>query len=116
MAIKIGIAGVTGRMGQLLVEEVRAAGAELVGGASRGKVAPAGVAVFPNIAALADASDVVIDFTNAATAQTYAAAMAQSGKAWVLGTSGPVGRRRSSRGGRGADASLWSTHPTSPPA
>ena len=88
MAIKIGIAGVTGRMGQLLVEEVRAAGAELVGGASRGKVAPAGVAVFPNIAALADASDVVIDFTNAATAQTYAAAMAQSGKAWVLGTSG----------------------------
>jgi 4-hydroxy-tetrahydrodipicolinate reductase len=88
MAIKIGIAGVTGRMGQLLVEEVRAAGAALVGGISRGKVPPSGVAQFPDIAALAAASDVVIDFTNAATAQPYAAAMAKSGKAWVLGTSG----------------------------
>ena len=88
MAIKIGIAGVSGRMGQLLVEEVRAAGAALVGGISRGKVPPSGVAQFPDIAALAAASDVVIDFTNAATAQPYAAAMAKSGKAWVLGTSG----------------------------
>jgi 4-hydroxy-tetrahydrodipicolinate reductase len=88
MAIKIGIAGVTGRMGQLLVEEARAAGAALVGGISRGKVPPSGVAQFPDIAALAAASDVVIDFTNAATAQPYAAAMAKSGKAWVLGTSG----------------------------
>src|ERR1700756_227496 len=88
MAIKIGIAGVTGRMGQLLVEEARAAGAALVGGISRGKVPPSGVAQSPDIAALAAASDVVIDFTNAATAQPYAAAMAKSGKAWVLGTSG----------------------------
>ena len=30
----------------------------------------------------------MVDFTNAATAQPYAAAMAGSGKAWVLGTSG----------------------------
>jgi 4-hydroxy-tetrahydrodipicolinate reductase len=88
MAIKIGIAGITGRMGQLLVEEVRAAGGDLVGGISRGKTPPAGIALFPDIAALGAASDVVIDFTNAATAQPYAAAMAQSGKAWVLGTSG----------------------------
>ncbi len=35
MATRIGIAGVTGRMGQLLVEEVTAAGAELAGGISR---------------------------------------------------------------------------------
>ena len=91
MAIRIGIAGVTGRMGHLLVEEVRAAGAELVGGISRSgsaRTAPAGVALLSDIAALAKASDVVVDFTNAATAQSYAAAMAASGKAWVLGSSG----------------------------
>jgi 4-hydroxy-tetrahydrodipicolinate reductase len=91
MATRIGIAGVTGRMGHLLVEEVRAAEAELAGGvgrASSSKPAPAGVAVLPDIGALAAVSDVVVDFTNAATAQPYAAAMAASGKAWVLGTSG----------------------------
>ena len=45
MAVPIGIAGVTGRMGHLLVEEVRAAGAELVGGLGRpgsAKAAPEG--------------------------------------------------------------------------
>jgi 4-hydroxy-tetrahydrodipicolinate reductase len=91
MATRIGIAGITGRMGQLLVEEVRAAGAELVGGVGHPgstKAAPAGAELFADIAALGAASDVVVDFTNAATAQPYAAAMAASGKAWVLGTSG----------------------------
>jgi len=47
MATRIGIAGVTGRMGQLLVEEVTAAGAELAGGIGRtgsSKPIPAGVA------------------------------------------------------------------------
>ena len=91
MAIRIGIAGVTGRMGHLLVEEVRAAGADLVGGIGRpgsDKTAPAGVAASHDIEALAAASDVVIDFTNAATARPYAAAIATAGKAWVLGTSG----------------------------
>jgi 4-hydroxy-tetrahydrodipicolinate reductase len=91
MAIRIGIAGVTGRMGQLLVEEVRTAGAELVGGIGRpgsGKPAPAGVTLRSDIGVLADAANVVVDFTNAATARTYAATMAASGKAWVLGTSG----------------------------
>jgi len=91
MAIRIGIAGVTGRMGHLLVEEVRAAGAELVGGTGRAgsrKPAPEGVTLRADIEALADAADVVIDFTNAATAQSTAASMAASGKAWVIGTSG----------------------------
>src|SRR5689334_2975156 len=91
MALRIGIAGVTGRMGHLLVEEARAAGAELVGGIGRAESAKAGpgnVTLFPGIQALATAADVVVDFTNAATAQPYAAAMARSGKAWVLGTSG----------------------------
>ena len=91
MAIRIGIAGVTGRMGYLLAEEVRVAGAELVGGighSGSGKPAPDGVTLRPDINALAAASDVVVDFTNAATAQPHAASLAASGKAWVLGTSG----------------------------
>lgn len=79
MTTRIGIAGITGRMGQLLAEEVRAAGATLTGGTSRSN---------PDLAALAGASDVIIDFTNAATAQANATTIAASGKAWVLGTSG----------------------------
>jgi 4-hydroxy-tetrahydrodipicolinate reductase len=91
MAIRIGIAGITGRMGHLLVEEVSAAGAELSGGIGRpGSDKPArdGATMLPDIARLAAASDCVVDFTNAATAQPYASAMAGSGKAWVLGSSG----------------------------
>jgi 4-hydroxy-tetrahydrodipicolinate reductase len=91
MATRIGIAGITGRMGHLLAEEVRAAGAELVGGIGRPgspKPAPDGVVLLPDIASLAAESDVVIDFTNAATARPHAAAMAHSNTAWVLGTSG----------------------------
>jgi 4-hydroxy-tetrahydrodipicolinate reductase len=88
MAHRIGVAGITGRMGQLLAEEVPAAGAVLTGGTGRSKSAPAGVTLAPDLAALAAASDVVIDFTHAATAQATAVTMAASGKAWVLGTSG----------------------------
>jgi 4-hydroxy-tetrahydrodipicolinate reductase len=82
MTTRIGIAGITGRMGQLLAEEVVAAGATLAGGTSRSN---------PDLAALAAASDVIIDFTNAATAQATAQIMAESGKAWILGTSGLSG-------------------------
>jgi 4-hydroxy-tetrahydrodipicolinate reductase len=88
MAIRIGIAGITGRMGRLLAEEVVAAGAELTGGFSRSGSAPADVRSFADLASLAAASDVVIDFTNAATAQAAADTMAASGKVWILGTSG----------------------------
>jgi 4-hydroxy-tetrahydrodipicolinate reductase len=91
MTHRIGIAGITGRMGSLLVEEVRAAGAELVGGINRlgsDKQVPAGVRRFPDIAALAEAADVVLDFTLAAAARTHAAALARACTAWVLGTSG----------------------------
>jgi 4-hydroxy-tetrahydrodipicolinate reductase len=91
MAHRIGIAGITGRMGQLLAEEVPAAGASLAGGIGRpgsDKPAPAGVALCPGLADLAVVSDVVIDFTHASTAQSTAATMAKSGKPWVLGSSG----------------------------
>jgi 4-hydroxy-tetrahydrodipicolinate reductase len=91
MTTRMGVAGVTGRMGQLLVEEVTASGAVLAGGVRRvgsTKPTPASIGLYPDISALANASDVVIDFTHAAVARDTAAAMAVSGKAWVLGTSG----------------------------
>jgi 4-hydroxy-tetrahydrodipicolinate reductase len=86
MSLKIGIAGITGRVGKLLVEEVAAAGAVLAGGTrgSGGGEAP----LFPNVAALAVASDVVIDFTRAAAVQQHAAVLAEALTPWVLGTSG----------------------------
>ena len=79
MTTRIGIAGITGRMGKLLAEEITTAGATLAGGTSRTN---------PGLAALAAASDAIIDFTNAATTQATAATMAESGKTWILGTSG----------------------------
>jgi 4-hydroxy-tetrahydrodipicolinate reductase len=82
MTTRIGIAGITGRMGKLLTEEVATAGASLSGGTSRAN---------PDLAALAAQSDVVIDFTNVATVKASAAVMAASGKAWIVGTSGLSG-------------------------
>jgi 4-hydroxy-tetrahydrodipicolinate reductase len=78
MSVRIGIAGVSGRMGRLLVEEVAVAGCALSGGARRGDT----------LDALAAASDVVVDFTRASAVQGQAAALAAAGTAWVLGTSG----------------------------
>jgi 4-hydroxy-tetrahydrodipicolinate reductase len=83
MTMRIGIAGITGRMGRLLVEEVAAAGATLAGGIGRSDIGP-----LPGIAALAGAAEVVIDFTHASAARSHAASLADSGTAWVLGTSG----------------------------
>jgi 4-hydroxy-tetrahydrodipicolinate reductase len=88
MTLQIGIAGITGRMGRLLAEEVRAAGAELIGGIGLDAPEHQGFKLFPDLNALAAASDVVLDFTHASTAQAHAAAMGASGKAWVLGTTG----------------------------
>lgn len=91
MPTRIGIAGITGRMGHLLAEETRAAGADLVGGIGRpdlGEPVPPGATLLPDIAALAAAAEVVLEFTHAATAQPNAAALAAAGTAWVLGTSG----------------------------
>jgi 4-hydroxy-tetrahydrodipicolinate reductase len=85
----IGIAGIGGRMGNVLAEEVVAAGALLAGGVDRAGVdGPAGVKRFADIAALAAASDVVLDFTHASTAAGHARALAAAGTAYVLGTTG----------------------------
>ncbi|WP_198377589.1 4-hydroxy-tetrahydrodipicolinate reductase, partial [Neoroseomonas rubea] len=88
MTIRIGIAGIAGRMGRLLAEEVPAAGAILAGGTCRSGAAPAGVPVLADMEALCAASDVVIDFTHAAAARAHAAAAAASGTPYVLGSSG----------------------------
>jgi 4-hydroxy-tetrahydrodipicolinate reductase len=91
MPARIGIAGITGRMGHLLAEEVRLAGAELVGGIARpgsARPSPPGVSLLADLAALTVLADVVVDFTNAATARPTAKVLADSGTAWVLGTSG----------------------------
>jgi 4-hydroxy-tetrahydrodipicolinate reductase len=88
MTIRIGIAGISGRMGRLLAEEVPAAGAVLAGGTARSGAVPAGVAPLPDMAALCAASDVVIDFTHAHAAPAHAAAAAAAGVALVLGSSG----------------------------
>jgi 4-hydroxy-tetrahydrodipicolinate reductase len=84
---RIGIAGLTGRMGRLLAEEAVAAGASVVGGIARGG-GTAGDHLLPDIAALAEASEVVIDFTNAGAVRAHATALVAAGRAWVLGTSG----------------------------
>ena len=89
----IGIAGIAGRMGRLLAEEVTAAGAELAGGIDRPGITLEGITLegitlFPDIAALAAASGVVLDFSHASTVATHAQALAAAGTAWVLGTTG----------------------------
>ncbi|WP_421993451.1 4-hydroxy-tetrahydrodipicolinate reductase [Roseococcus sp.] len=78
MSLRIGITGIAGRMGQLLSEEVAAAGATLAGGTKRSD----------DPRALFEASDVVIDFTHAHSAPVHAALAAELGKGLVLGSSG----------------------------
>ena len=87
MPVRIGIAGIAGRMGRLLAEEALAAGATLAGGTRRG-TGEAPAPILPDIAALFAASDVVIDFTHASAATAHAEAAAAAGKPCVLGTSG----------------------------
>lgn len=91
-SLRIGIAGISGRVGRLLVEEVQAAGAILAGGTARNPDAVAGLPdstpVFSDMASLAAVSDVVIDFTHADTVVDHAQALAAHGTAWVLGTTG----------------------------
>lgn len=90
--MEIGIAGLSGRMGKLLVAAVRAdPSLHLAGGTVRpgSRAAPQGDAtLFPDMVAMAAACDVVIDFTNAAAVAAHAAALGEAGTAWVLGTSG----------------------------
>ncbi len=88
--VRIGIAGIAGRVGRLLVEEVTRAGAELVGGVARHGIDAAAIAVpvFERIDDLARLAETVIDFTHADAASAHASVLADNGTAWVLGTTG----------------------------
>jgi 4-hydroxy-tetrahydrodipicolinate reductase len=88
MSLRIGMMGIAGRMGRLLVEEVAAAGASVVGGTLRSGAPPAGIPVLSDAAALLGACDVAIDFTHASAASAHATAAAEAGTPLVLGTSG----------------------------
>jgi 4-hydroxy-tetrahydrodipicolinate reductase len=76
--LRIGIAGITGRMGRLLADAVPAAGAALVGGIGRDG----------DLAGLAAGADIVIDFTTQASVVRHAGILAELGVPWVLGTTG----------------------------
>jgi 4-hydroxy-tetrahydrodipicolinate reductase len=72
--MRIGVIGLDGRMGRLVAEEVDAS-----------------IATRPEASGaeeLAQASDVLIDFTHAAAVKRHAAACTDAGCAWVLGTTG----------------------------
>ena len=89
--MRIGVIGVAGRMGRLIAEEVLAAGHTLSGGTERagsGHVVPDGITAFPDVPALAAASDAVIDFTHATVTAAHAEALTASNTAWILGTTG----------------------------
>lgn len=80
---RIGIAGITGRLGSLCAEE---AGTSLAGGLSRHADASRNITSDPT--AFAKNCDVVIDVSHASTVQTHATAFAEAKCPWVLGTTG----------------------------
>jgi 4-hydroxy-tetrahydrodipicolinate reductase len=87
--MRIGVAGIAGRMGRLVVEEILAAGAALAGGTClAADTPPPGARIFPTLAALAEAADAVIDFTHASTVPAHADAVQHAGCVWILGTTG----------------------------
>ncbi|MCQ8277419.1 4-hydroxy-tetrahydrodipicolinate reductase [Acetobacteraceae bacterium KSS8] len=75
---RIGVAGLSGRVGRLLREEIETAALPFAGGVGRDG----------DLAELASRSDVVIDFTHADTATRHAAILAEADVNWVLGTTG----------------------------
>lgn len=100
--LRIGIAGSGGRMGRMLVAEVKATpgvglsgGAEAPGSQYLGRdigdlagIGPVGIAVTTDAAALFARSDVVIDFSTPEASIRHAGIAAQSKTALVIGTTG----------------------------
>jgi 4-hydroxy-tetrahydrodipicolinate reductase len=86
--MRIGVAGIAGRMGVLTADAVLESGLTLVGGTVRGRPAPPYATEFPTMLALAQACDVVIDFTHAETVVAHARDIRAARTAWVLGTTG----------------------------
>jgi 4-hydroxy-tetrahydrodipicolinate reductase len=76
-------------MGRLVAEEILAANVSLVGGTCLHTDAPPqGATIFPDIMALAEAADVMIDFTHASTVSLHAESLTVTRCTWVLGTTG----------------------------
>jgi 4-hydroxy-tetrahydrodipicolinate reductase len=75
---RIGIIGSAGRMGQALVRAIEAAGHDCAGGADRGD----------DVAQLADASEVLVDFTAPAALETNLHAAIGAGIPILVGTTG----------------------------
>ena len=97
MTIRIGFPGATGRISQLCQEASAAAGFLISGGTVRAnstRTPPQGIEILPDVRALADVSDVIVDFTHADTVEAHADALKGTSCAWVLGTSGvtPTGK------------------------
>lgn len=102
MAMRIGIVGGSGRMGQMLIREVLGSKDATLSGATErpGSAAigrdlgtlvsadPIGVAVTDDPAALFANSDAVIDFTVPAATVAHATLAAQHGTALIVGTTG----------------------------
>jgi 4-hydroxy-tetrahydrodipicolinate reductase len=87
--MRIGIAGIAGRMGVQLVQHVARAGADLAGGIARPReIPPHKVALYADLAALAAVSDVIVDFTHADAVEAHASACVAAHVPWVLGTTG----------------------------
>jgi 4-hydroxy-tetrahydrodipicolinate reductase len=101
-AVKVGVVGCAGRMGQMLLKMlINAAGIVVVGGTERrGSIAlgqdigalagtdPLGISVTDDPSLLFETSDVVVDFTNPAATLQHAQMAARTGCALVIGTTG----------------------------
>lgn len=91
MTISIGIFGAAGRMGQAIAAAAKDAGLAIAGGVDRAgstsEIAP-GKAVGSDPVALAQASDVLIDFSVPAALSVHLDACMAAGKPVVIGTTG----------------------------
>jgi len=101
-AVKVGVVGCAGRMGQMLLKMlINAPGIVVVGGTERrGSVAlgqdigalagadPLGISVGDDPSLLFETSDVVVDFTNPTATVQHAQMAARTGCALVIGTTG----------------------------
>jgi 4-hydroxy-tetrahydrodipicolinate reductase len=101
-AVKVGVVGCAGRMGQMLLKMlINAPGIVVVGGTERrgsaalgqdlGALAgaePLGISVSDDPSLLFDSADVVVDFTNPTATISHAQMAAKTGCALVIGTTG----------------------------
>ena len=101
-AVKVGVVGCAGRMGQMLLKMlINAPGIVVVGGTERrGSIAlgqdigalagtdPLGISVGDDPSLLFETSDVVVDFTNPTATIQHAQMAARTGCALVIGTTG----------------------------